>query len=284
MKEMNRPMDPAQPTAIVEDELHALVDGRLSATQQADLRVRLAGDPAAAAAYAALAQQGDALRGLHAQVLHEAVPAGLLRAASQLAGARRAQDPWWRWGGMAAALLLAFGVGWWSHEGAAFVLASRSDVSSGARRLAQADQMFVRQAALAHAVYVPELKHPVEVSSAQQEHLIQWLSKRLGKPLKAPQLSAAGYDLLGGRLLPGDAGARAQFMFQNAAGERVTLYLGALADGANAASTQETAFRFSSDGPVNSFYWMDHGFGYALAAQLPRDKLMALAQLVYQQL
>ena len=44
---------------------------------------------------------------------------------------------------------------------------------------------------------------------------MQWLSRRLGKPLKVPVLAAQGYELMGGRLLPGDNGARAQFMFQN---------------------------------------------------------------------
>ncbi len=56
-----------------------------------------------------------------------------------------------------------------------------------------------------------------------------WLSKRLDRPLKVPALGAQGYELVGGRLLPGDTGARAQFIYQNGAGQRITLYLGALA-------------------------------------------------------
>ena len=284
MKELNRPTPCGNPDAIAEDELHALLDQRLSMVQQAALQERLAGDPAAAASYAVLIQQRQALRGLHSRALDEPVPSGLLTAALRASKTRQQVDQWWRLGGMAAAVVLAFGVGWWSHDGAESMLASRTDATFAIGRLAQADQLFVRQASMAHAVYVPEVKHPVEVSSAQQEHLLQWLSKRLGKPLKIPQLSAAGYELLGGRLLPGDAGARAQFMFQNATGERVTLYLGAIADGAPTAHAQETAFQFSTEGAVNSFYWMDRGFGYALAGQLPREKLMALAQMVYRQL
>jgi anti-sigma factor RsiW len=46
----------------------------------------------------------------------------------------------------------------------------------------------------------------------------------------------------------------------------------------------ESAFRFSTDGPVPSFYWVDRGFGYALAGKLPRDALLRLATLVYRQL
>jgi anti-sigma factor RsiW len=137
----------------------------------------------------------------------------------------------------------------------------------------------------------PRCAIPVEVTAAQQDHLVQWLSKRVGRPLKVPVLAAEGYELVGGRLLSGDGGARAQFMFQNAAGLRLTLYLGAIdaalpGSTAKAASppSQETAFRYSGDGPVPSFYWVDQGFGYALSGAVSRDELMKLAQLVYQQL
>ena len=44
------------------------------------------------------------------------------------------------------------------------------------------------------------VRHPVEVAAAQQEHLGQWLSKHLGRPLKAPDFSTQGYELVGERL------------------------------------------------------------------------------------
>jgi hypothetical protein len=67
-------------------------------------------------------------------------------------------------------------------------------------------------------------------------------------------------------------------MYQNAAGQRITLYLGAL-DGA----PLET-FRFDQQGPVASFYWVERGFGYAITGELPRPALQALATVVYEQL
>lgn len=132
-------------------------------------------------------------------------------------------------------------------------------------------------------MYAPEVRHPVEVEAAQQAHLVQWLSKRLQRPLQVPQLGAQGWQLVGGRLLPGEHGARAQFMFQDAAGERVTLYIGALERGAPQAM-HETAFRFASEAGVQSFYWVDRGFGYALAGSLPRARLLELAEAAYRQL
>ena len=67
-------------------------------------------------------------------------------------------------------------------------------------------------------------------------------------------------------------------------GERVTLYLGAIDGTGDAVARLETAFSFSNAGPVPGFYWVDQGFGYALAGGLSRENLMQLAQVIYQQL
>lgn len=225
--------------------------------------------------------QRDALRRLHRDVLEEPVPPALL-AAAELVAARQAQHArWMRWGGVAAGLVSAFGAGWlvkaeWALQTPAPVVA-----------VAPAAREFVHAAAVAHAVYAPEKRHPVEVAAAEQQHLVQWLSKRLERPLKVPDLSAQGYTLVGGRLLPGAEGARAQFMFERGDGERLTLYIGSLGTASQTpaqARAGETAFRYSAEGPVPSFYWVDHGFGYALAGQLPRETLLGLAGAVYRQL
>lgn len=179
---------------------------------------------------------------------------------------------------MAAGVLMAFGGGW---------LANGQWTQHAGARLARAPQAgeFVHAASVAHAVFAPEKRHPVEVAAAEQQHLVQWLSRRLDKPLKVPDLSADGYTLVGGRLLPGESGARAQFMFEDGAGQRVTLYIGSVTGAAAPpARANESAFRFSTDGPVPSFYWVDQGFGYAIAGKLPRETLMHLAVLTYRQL
>ncbi len=61
-----------------------------------------------------------------------------------------------------------------------------------------------RWAALAHTVYVPEVRHAVEVKT-QEIHLSRWPTKRLTVPVKLFDLRAQGFELVGGRLLP-DAG------------------------------------------------------------------------------
>lgn len=268
---MNEEAEPLRDEAA----LHAYVDGRLDTAARAVVEAWLQADPGAARTAASWAAQRQALRGLHADVLDEPAPAPLVQAGQRLAqgAARRAR--WQRWGGMAAAVIAAFGLGWSGHG------LWRERQPGAAVAQARGTSEFARQALLAHAVYLPEQRHPVEVEAAQQEHLVQWLSRRLGRPLKVPDLSGLGYTLVGGRLLPGEKGARAQFMYQSAAGERITLYLGAVDP---APGLAETAFRFTVDGPVASFYWVDQGFGYALAGKLPRQRLLGLAEAVYSQL
>lgn len=267
-------MKDAIPAAPDEAELHAYVDGRLDSARRAAVEARLAQDPETAQRVRAWSEQRQALRALHAQLLDEPAPPHLVDAARQLHHRSSRLAQWQRWGGMAASLFAAFIVGWGGH--------AQWDARSGARG-PQAARSFAHQALAAYAVYVPEVRHPVEVEAAQQQHLVQWLSKRLGRPLKVPDLSAAGYSLVGGRLLPGDQGARAQFMYQDAHGERITLYVGAVA-GAAGKGMDPTSFRYSDEGGVASFYWVDQGFGYALTGKLSRPALLALAESVYRQL
>ncbi|MDR7305178.1 anti-sigma factor [Rhodoferax saidenbachensis] len=271
---------PPPSSALSEDTLHALVDGRLDVAQRIAIEALLVQDPEAQASVARWRQQRTLLQGLHAELLHEAPPTHLTQAALGAVGDPRANAAW-RWGGLAASILLSFTVGWFAHG----QWRTTEQLAQQTPRKPTAD--FVRQASLAHAVYAPEVRHPVEVGSAEQEHLVKWLSKRLGRPLKVPDLTGQGYELVGGRLLPGDAGVtavRAQFMFQNTAGERLTLYLGAVQGDGAGVNTQESAFRFANEGTISSFYWVDQGFGYALTGPVPRDRLMQLAQTVYQQL
>lgn len=146
--------------------------------------------------------------------------------------------------------------------------------------------VFVRRAAVAHATYSPEVRHPVEVGADQEQHLVAWLSKRLGAPVRAPKLEAVGYQLVGGRLLPGEAGPSgnpspvAHFMYQCKQGTRITLYVRT-----DQAGNRDTAFRYSAEGNVKVFYWIDRKLGYALStADIGKDDLLRVANAVYQQL
>jgi anti-sigma factor RsiW len=108
---------------------------------------------------------------------------------------------------------------------------------------------------------------------------VKWLSKRMGSELKAPVLTTQGFDLVGGRLLPGAKGPVAHFMYQDAKGQRITLYV-SRQDG----EPRDTAFRFSQEDRVSVFYWIDGNLGYALSAEMDRANLLAVATSVYKQI
>ncbi len=126
------------------------------------------------------------------------------------------------------------------------------------------------QAAIAHVVFSPDVKRPVEITAEHEDQLVTWLSKRLGTTVRPPRLAALGYELIGGRLLPGNSGPVAQFMYHDVSGQRLTLYVST-----ENTSNRDTAFRFAQEGPVNVFYWIDGKFGYALSAGISRTSWRA---------
>lgn len=141
---------------------------------------------------------------------------------------------------------------------------------------------FARAAALAHAVYAPEVRHPVEVWADEKPHLIAWLSKRLQTEVRAPDLASAGFGLLGGRLLPGEAPVAgiplpaAQFMYENPTGRRVTLYV----DNTRWHELQAEP-RHAGERGVAVLHWGDGALAYALASvDVSRGELSRLAQLI----
>ncbi len=252
---------------VTETDLQAYADGRLAPERRAAVEAWLAARPEDAERIAAYERLRAELRAQYEPVLGEALPDRLKRAARP---ARR----WTRVAAAAgwAALGAALGVagGWQLHAELRAPAATSPDVGAA----------MARRAAVAHAVYSPEVRYPVEVRADQEAHLVAWLSKRLGTPLRAPKLESVGYSLLGGRLLPGESGPVAHFMYQSSRGTRVTLYVRT-----EMAGNRETAFRYSREGNVGVFYWVDRKLGYALSSgDISKDDLLNIANAVYQQL
>lgn len=130
----------------------------------------------------------------------------------------------------------------------------------------------------AHETYVVEVAHPVEVPASDEAHLIKWLTKRLGHPVRIPDLAAQGLHLVGGRLLPGEDRPAALFMYENDTGQRVTLYV------TPEAGTEDTAFRLLEGAQNTGFWWTDGGLGCAIIGPMGRDQMRAIARTAYDQL
>ena len=137
---------------------------------------------------------------------------------------------------------------------------------------------FVTTAIGAHSVYVPEVRHPVEVGAAEEAHLVQWLTKRIGADVRAPALAGLGWKLVGGRLLPDRGLPAAQFMYEDGTGRRLTLYM------RKETGLNNTAFQFAERDGFGAFYWVDRPLAYAIAGRLGREELMSIANAVYGQL
>jgi anti-sigma factor RsiW len=261
-------------------ELHEYVDGQLPEDRHADVQAWLAAHPDDAVRVAAWQALNEQLHGHFDPVLNEASPLRLQAAArGRLPGRSARRFNWALAASFVGAVLLAGGLG-----GAIGYHARPAEqvVVAG-----DAPPPFARRAMVAHAVYSPDARRAVEVDAAHEDQLVRWLSKRLNAPLHVPQLQSLGYALEGGRLLPGNQGPVAQFMYRDAAGGRLTLYVSNESPGAvgtAASAPADAAFRFAHDGAVNSFYWVDGRWGYAISAGADRAVLAQVSAEVYRQL
>lgn len=276
---MNAKFDP--------DLLHAWLDNELSAEQRADVEAWLREHPEEAARVRLWAADAQALRARLEPVLAEPVPQRL----TQLVWNRPPQtlrSAWPRWA--AAAVVFVLG----GASGAALMWTVKP-VAPRTMAAAGASGGWVQRAAVAHSVYVPEVRHPVEVR-AQEEHLSRWLTRRLTVPVKLFDLRDQGFELVGGRLLPDASGPSAQLMYQaivppgaplpppGVQPQRVTVYLRKPEAGTPA------AFRYEQQGELGTFYWVEGqsatggATGYALVGALPRERLLAMAESIYRQM
>lgn len=246
---------------ISEDDLHAYADGQLDVARLTQVEAWLAAHPERRAQVEAWRAQAAHLHHAFDRVLGEPIPARLLPAANAA-----------RWFDTRKLAVVA-----WLMLGTVIGFVLRGEVAQEPSSVAVATSL-PRQAAVAHAVFVPEVRHPVEVGADQEAHLVGWLSKRLGAALKPPRLDAAGYRLIGGRLLPGDKGEVAQFMYEDSAHNRLTLYVRP-----DAPNVGDTAFRHAREDGIDVFYWVDGRFGYALSGNTGREDMLRLATLVYRQ-
>jgi anti-sigma factor RsiW len=265
-------------TPITEADLHGYVDQQLTPARRAEVEQHLSAHPDDRQRVQDWQQQNHLLRGMLNPVFDEPLPLRL---------PLRPPAVSYPWRGLAAgvAIAMASAGSAWVVRGAVDGEGARLGLAGSAGMLASTSSDltgFARRAAVAHVVYSPDVRRPVEVGADQEQQLVYWLSKRLGTAVKPPSLQAIGYELIGGRLLPGDTGPVAQFMYHDAIGQRLTLYV--TREVPKLADPRETAFRFGQDGPVNVFYWVDKTFGYAISGGAGRQELMRVSKEVHRQL
>lgn len=246
---------------VTEDELHAFVDGELPPDRREAVEAWLAAHPEDAARVGAWRLQSEAIRARYRDVAAQPVPFRLTL--DRLNHAARS----WKFIAAAAAIaaFLIGGLAGWMVRGTSGVVPDEFE-------------RLTAQALDAHKLYVVEVRHPVEVPAAEADHLVQWLSKRVGHPLRAPDLERLGLNLVGGRLLPTPSGAPAAFfMYENASGDRFTLYCAR-------AKAPNTAMHYNAAEKASAVYWVDDNVAYVVSGKPERKQLWKVARAAYEQI
>ncbi len=244
---------------VTEDELHAYVDGELPSDRMEAVESYLASNPEEAARVASWRAQAAAIRERWGGVHDEPVPDRL-----QVEKIAKRTSGVWRKVAVAAAIAFLIGgsAGWFGRE----LTATQSNTQI-AKALADA-------AIEAHRLYINEVRHPIEVR-ANEEHLLRWLSRRVGSPVHAPDLSEEGLKLMGGRLLPGPRSPTALIMYEGTSGERVTITC------TSAGREGQTAFKWRQSGEFGALAWIEGGLAFVVAGPAERERLDRLARQVY---
>lgn len=249
-------------SALTDEELIAYFEDALSSERRAEIEARLVSDPEAQAKLADWARQNADIQALFIETLDEPVPEHLRAVLHQAPAPRRIPGLFQ----IAASLaILAVGAtgGWVSHANLA----------------TPAAPVLLAQAAIdAHDTYAVEVVHPVEVPASERAHMDTWMTKRMGTQMRPPDLSASGFSLMGGRILPSAQGPAGLYMYENEDGKRITLYISRQDTGG------DSAFQYTGSGPTQSLYWQDDGLGYAVVGDMPRARLKDLAKRTYDQL
>ena len=246
-------------TPITEADLHAYVDGQLNPERRQEVAAYLAENPEAVAQVKSYRDFNQGLRALYDPVLSEPLP-------PQLRVMPRPRRRPWRVAAVFGWVALGAVLGW-------VLKPTVLSIEPGPR------QLLAQPAVYAHRVFAVEKLHPVEVTAEDEQHLVKWLSRRLETPLKIPSLTAQGYALVGGRLLPSTDLMAAQFMYQKQNGRRITLYIRR-----GVGSNVTRGFSYLHADSVGTFYWVDGPLGYALSGDADKPELLALARAVYQSL
>lgn len=248
------------PVPITEEQLHAYVDDRLSPSERAAVERHLAAHPADAGRVADYAEQRRLLQESFAGVLEEPVPEHLGRAATAARGLG------WRVAAVLAWMTIGGLLGWGLRD--------RQDAQPPAPG-ATYERTLVERARMAHVIYTAEPRRAVEVPASQQDDMIRWLSKRMNTAVRVPDLTAYGFEAMGGRLLPGVDGPACQIMYQNANGKRLTIYL---------ARDPGTArpVKFADEDVVHVVFWSDGTLAFAVSAEVDREELGRIAAAIAQ--
>ena len=204
-----------------EHDLHAYVDEELDDETRLEVEKWIAANPEQMEKTEHWKLQRQMLKAEFDPVIGERIPSQLASPLKRMLNKRK--YPFWN--KIAASFLLfALGVsvGWGGNY----------FYSGSTTQQARWSELAV-QAVSAHLVFTQDKGRPVEIRANSQGQNLRWISKRFGRKLPTPDLVKLGWSLIGGRVLPLDDRAAAQFMYQSESGKRLTIYIGIGVHGPN---------------------------------------------------
>ncbi|MDD2032630.1 MAG: anti-sigma factor family protein [Pseudomonas rhizophila] len=230
-----------------DNDLHAFVDRQLSEADQRLMENYLANHPEVAARVQAWQQD--------AQHLRAALNAGLQHAPNPdldpTAIRQRLKHRFHRHLASAAVLVLAVSVGglsgWKARE---MTLVSAMLPMSDAL---QAYRLFAQQGIL-----------PADYQGGDESTMQGWLDRYFTRADRLPDLSAAGFRPVSGRLLSTEQGAAAMVVYQDPSGQKISFYV--RPPGPKNFLLPRGSRR---DGELQAEYWSGPGYNYAMV--IPSD-------------
>ncbi|HTW28288.1 MAG TPA: anti-sigma factor [Acetobacteraceae bacterium] len=244
---------------IGEDDLHAYVDGFLDAERRRVVERYLADHPEAAARIAGWQRAGVALREAVAWKAQEPVPAELSVVRLVEARLSRRTARWQPAAAVFLAVAVGAGSGWFAR-------------GPGMPRGVDAVSM---EAAIAYRVFATDRMHPVEFDAANRVELVAWATRRLGRAVAPPDLSKSGFHLIGGRLIATPQGPGCMFLYGNAQGNRITVFVRPMHK-----IDVNAPMRPVQAGGTTGFAWARDGLGVSLVASTPLPGLQKLSDQV----
>jgi anti-sigma factor RsiW len=247
-------------------DIHMALDGEMPIEEREAFEIWLAANPDMKALSARFAADAKRLRETFAGILNEPVPD---RLTGLVTGGQPRSVSWlpsWRTAAAAAAI---FAIG-----AAGGYLAASDGLLSRAR----GENQLAETAIGAYVTYAADPGHAVEVGASDKSYLENWLSKRTGLKLVAPDLTAEGFELLGGRILPSEQRPAALLVYRDQTGSHLSIYVTAEGE----AKTRGT-YTQAAGGPT-AIYWLDKDYGCAIVSSLPEEQLNEVARSAWRQL
>ncbi|UXT84483.1 anti-sigma factor family protein [Agrobacterium tumefaciens] len=250
---------------ITEDDLHAFVDKALDAERHHEVEAFLDTNTEAAKRVASYRMQAAALRSALESVASEPVPSRL-NLANIVERQRPAGRP--RFAQMAAAAVVLLGIG---ASGGWFLKSYSAAPTEGVAALAQ-------EASASYSAFASDRLRPVEVRADGSDDLKLLASETLGGSVAIPDLSKAGYRLMGGRVVPTFHGSGFMLMYDNDRGSRLVMLTRRMK------VDQDKQMVASDQRDIRGWSWASSGLGYSLVGAIGSEELHPIADQIRSQI